>query len=278
MMMDTQQACSKAYLAYQLDDFTDGWRDPEYVLLLHGIAESAQAFSGWVPHLSRTYRVIRPDLRGHGDSCRVGEDETLTIKQLADDVQHLMTHLGLSKVHVVGAKLGAQVALELAQRQPAWMTTLTLAGVLISPSGALGAWLPQWHRLVDEEGVEGWARATMPGRMGKALSEQGNDWWIRYMGETAATTAKACFRLIENMAEPAALESIACPTQVIAAIKPAQANSFSQQPPLSDVHRWVARLSQGKVVELEADSYHIAATHPDTCAMLTMAFIKEQSL
>ncbi|WP_160351281.1 alpha/beta fold hydrolase [Bordetella sp. 15P40C-2] len=273
-----QSAKGPADLAYQLDDFTDGWREAPPVMLLHGIAESARAFNGWVPHLARHYSVIRPDLRGHGNSPSVPPGTTLTVAQLADDIERLVERLGSKRIHVVGAKLGAQVALELAQREVPWMATLTLAGVLISPAGALGKWMPQWHQLVDEHGVEGWARATMPGRMGSALTEAGNEWWIRYMGTTQSDTVKACFRLIEASGEPARLDRIPCPTQIIAAVKPPTAGaSFSQQPALTEVNRWAARIPRARVVELEADSYHIAATHPDACAAMTAAFIKEQT-
>lgn len=262
-------------LAYHSDDFTDGWRSVTHVMLLHGIAESGQAFAGWVPHLARHYHVLRPDLRGHGRSASVHPGETLSVSQLADDIQELAARLDLQHVHVVGAKLGAQVALELAQRRVSWMSTLTLAGILISPSGALGKWLSEWTQLVEEQGVEGWARATMPGRMGNALPREGYEWWIAYMAQTKVDTVRACFRLIAQSSEPSRLESIACPTQVIAAVLPANAEAFSQQPSVQDIFRWAKRIPQGRVVELPADSYHIAATHPDACATITAAFIKE---
>lgn len=270
-------AASNTCLAYQLDDFSDGWLNATHVMLLHGIAESAAAFNGWVPHLARQYRVIRPDLRGHGQSAALQAHETLSVASLADDVQQLATELRLERVHVVGAKLGAQVALELAQRQVPWMASLTLAGVLISPAAALSKWLGQWNQLLDEEGVEGWARATMPGRMGGALPSEGLAWWTQYMANTSAITVRACFQLIAASQEPRALEQIRCPTQVIAPVQPGPSSQFNQQPSLDEIRRWLARVPDAKLVELSADSYHIAATHPDTCATLTARFIKEQT-
>lgn len=270
-------AAGGAGLAYRLDDFCDGWTDAPHVMLLHGIAESAEAFNGWVPHLARQWRVIRPDLRGHGRSAALQPGEMLSVASLADDIDQLARRLRLKRVHVVGAKLGAQAALELAQRRAPWMASLTLAGVLISPADALGKWLDQWTRLVDEQGVEGWARATMPGRMGGALSAAGLAWWTQYMGRAPADTVRACFRLIAASREPRALEQIACPTQVIAPVRPGQAGRFNQQPSLDEVRRWLARIPGARLAELEADSYHIAATHPDACAALTARFIKEHT-
>src|SRR5258708_4348888 len=38
---------------YEVDDFTDPWRKPETILLLHGNSESGLAWWAWVPHLAR---------------------------------------------------------------------------------------------------------------------------------------------------------------------------------------------------------------------------------
>ena len=56
---------------YRIDDFTDGWVDAPTVLMLHGIGESTDAFTGWVPHLARLCKVIRVDLRGFGKSSPI---------------------------------------------------------------------------------------------------------------------------------------------------------------------------------------------------------------
>ena len=55
-------------LFYRVDDFTDPWTRAPTVLLLHPGMGSSQRLFGWVPHLARHYRVVRPDTRGHGRS------------------------------------------------------------------------------------------------------------------------------------------------------------------------------------------------------------------
>ena len=61
-------------LFYTVDDFTDPWTKPETILLCHGNNESHRAWYGWVPHLARHYRVVRPDMRGFGDSTPMPRD------------------------------------------------------------------------------------------------------------------------------------------------------------------------------------------------------------
>ena len=53
-------------LAYCIDDFTDPWKKAPVLLLLHAAMGSARRYYAWVPPLSRHYRVVRMDLRGHG--------------------------------------------------------------------------------------------------------------------------------------------------------------------------------------------------------------------
>ena len=55
-------------LAYIVDDFTDPWLKAPTLLLLHAAMGHSKRYYAWVPKLSRRYRVVRMDLRGHGDS------------------------------------------------------------------------------------------------------------------------------------------------------------------------------------------------------------------
>jgi 3-oxoadipate enol-lactonase len=264
-------------IAYRVDDFCDGWSHPDAVIMLHGIAETGDAFKAWVPHFARHYRVIRPDLRGFGQSSPVDEHAHLSIETLADDVAALVHALQLGRVHLVGTKLGAQIGLELAQRRPAWLASMTLAGVLISPGKAIGQWVEQWINLVDQGGVENWARTTMAGRMGSSLSAEAMEWWIKYMGSAPASAVKACFRMLPRLTEPAHLEAIVSPTMVMVAAGPGQASQFNQRQSVADVSRWVSRIPHSKMVEIGADSYHVAASHPDQCAEVAYAFIAAKS-
>jgi pimeloyl-ACP methyl ester carboxylesterase len=266
-----------ARIAYVIDDYVDGWQPADTILLLHGIAESAQALKAWVPALARRFRVVRVDLRGYGDSSPIEDDGTNWIPRMADDIEALISHRRLGRVHLAGAKLGALVGLDLAQRRLPQLASLTLAGVLIAPSRAVGDWTAGWIDLIDREGVEAWARVTMAGRMGNTLSPQALAWWSTYMGQAPAESVKACLRMLPGIAEPANLERIACPTQVIVAVKPTGSRQFNQQQSVQEVRRWQQRIPDSRLHPLEADSYHIAATHPDACAKQTLAFIESLS-
>jgi pimeloyl-ACP methyl ester carboxylesterase len=75
---------------YEVDDYTDPWTQPETVLLLHGNAESAAMWFGWVPTLARHFRVVRTDMRGHvavTDSARCAAETLDFIRRSAKGKQ-----------------------------------------------------------------------------------------------------------------------------------------------------------------------------------------------
>ena len=57
-------------LAYTIDDFTDPWLKSPTLLLLHAAMGHSRRYYAWVPRLCRHYRVVRMDLRGHGEFRR----------------------------------------------------------------------------------------------------------------------------------------------------------------------------------------------------------------
>ena len=67
---------------YRVDDFTDPWRQPQTILMLHGNAESGLAWYAWVPKLARQYRVVRPDMRGFGNSTPMPRDYPWSLDRL----------------------------------------------------------------------------------------------------------------------------------------------------------------------------------------------------
>jgi pimeloyl-ACP methyl ester carboxylesterase len=118
-------------LHYALDDFTDPWTTPQTVFLLHAVMGDSQRAYRWIPVLSRHFRVVRPDMRGHGRS-RVPAGCALTLDRLVDDVVELADHLGCAKFHVAGASVGGIIALQLALDHPARVAAL---GCFATPPG-----------------------------------------------------------------------------------------------------------------------------------------------
>src|SRR3954466_7162382 len=126
--MPTAHISPPGEMHYLLDDFTDPWREPQAVLMLHGNHESSAAWYGWVPHLARHYRVVRPDTRGFGSSTPMPRDFAWSLDLVVDDYLKLMTSLGIERVHLVGAKVSGHVTRHMAARNPDRVRSLTLVG------------------------------------------------------------------------------------------------------------------------------------------------------
>jgi 3-oxoadipate enol-lactonase len=256
------------------DDFTDGWRQPDAVLMIHGIAEHGGIWRGWVPHLARHHRMLRPDLRGFGRSSPLPKDKNFKLTDWADDLEALMGALQHKRFHLVATKVGAQVAFELAQRRLPNIASMTLAGMLPSPSAALGSSLPDLLQRIEQNGVENWARTTMRGRMGSALSDDAMEWWIAVMGKAPLPSVLHSMAMLADLHGPRFPERVTCPTLFILAGQKSAADQYNQQPDQADMDRLIARVPDARSRSIEADSFHLAATHPDACAALTADFIK----
>src|ERR1700704_1161753 len=72
-------------IASALDDHTDPWRAADTLILVHAAMGSSKRFYAWVPHLSREFRVIRIDMRGHGATPVPGPDQ-LSQERIVKDV------------------------------------------------------------------------------------------------------------------------------------------------------------------------------------------------
>src|SRR5260370_18905320 len=112
--MDSFSASDGICLCYRIDDFTDPWNPAPVLLLLHAAMGSARRYYAWVPPLSRHYRVVRMDLRGHGSSEIPPADRELTLERLVRDVLELMDHLGCANAHILGNSAGGYLGQQLA--------------------------------------------------------------------------------------------------------------------------------------------------------------------
>ena len=90
----------------EFDDTGDG----PAIVFLHGWSLGKEAFGIQRRELSGRFRIVVPDMRGHGRSTAYGATDG--IETLARDLERLLTHLDLDEVTVVGWSMGALVAWE----------------------------------------------------------------------------------------------------------------------------------------------------------------------
>jgi len=101
--------------------------DGEPLLLVHGWSGSSDYFGPLLDALSSRYRLIIPELRGHGRSTN--PEGSFTTQQAARDVSALLDHLELEDVRALGASAGGLTLLHMAIQDPEALSRVILVGV-----------------------------------------------------------------------------------------------------------------------------------------------------
>lgn len=251
-------------LAVRRDDYTLPWDARPPIVMLHGLAESGESFRRWVPHFADRHVVIRPDLRGYGDSTPMAPDYTYLFRNLGADIVRLLDTLKLDRVFLVGGKIGGTLAMHLAANYPDRVIAVAAVGAPASLT-SFSERAPTWRKQIAEHGVNAWVRETTAGRLGSSLPPAAIDWWVELMSKTSASTLEAFLKMVPTVDVTAELPQIQRPTVVIT-------TTGSGLGSVDSVKAWQQTIPGSTLEVLPGDSYHVAATHPDTCARIVRQF------
>jgi pimeloyl-ACP methyl ester carboxylesterase len=136
--------------------------------LIHGFPLDHRLWDAQLAGLSRTMRVIAPDLRGQGQSQGLAATSEvpagpLTMDQHADDLAALLDHLGIRRAIVAGLSMGGYIAFAFWRSHPVRVQALALLDTRPEPDSPAG----QANRdaaaaRVKEVGPEVFAREMLP--------------------------------------------------------------------------------------------------------------------
>lgn len=119
------------------------------LVLLHSLGTNAHVWDPQAEVLARSFRVIRPDMRGHGlTTCTPGP---YSMAQLADDLAGLLAAMGVGRAHIGGISIGGMVAQAFAARHPEQAVSLILCDTAMAIPPAEN-WLAR-ARTVRENGI-----------------------------------------------------------------------------------------------------------------------------
>jgi pimeloyl-ACP methyl ester carboxylesterase len=114
-----------------------GDRSGPPVVLIHGYTDNARDWVPMLPYLSKHYRLILVDIRGHGQSSK--PECCYSRLDFAYDIKLLLDGLGVRKADIVGHSLGSIIAQTFAEYWP----ERTAHVVLISSTGGYPPNLPK---------------------------------------------------------------------------------------------------------------------------------------
>jgi pimeloyl-ACP methyl ester carboxylesterase len=155
------------------------------LVLLHGIASTADTWSPVAARLAEHHTILAPDLLGHGASANPRGDYSLGA--YASGVRDLITALGHERATVVGHSLGGGIAMQFAYQFPERVERLALIS-----SGGLGR---EVHPILRA--------STLPGSE-IVLALLGGGWLRATGGAVAATLGRLGLRAGEDLAGVAA--------------------------------------------------------------------------
>ena len=113
----------------------------EPLLLLHGGLGSIDMFGAILPIFTKDRQVIGVDLHGHGRTA-LGERK-ISLVDIGDDLQVVLTELGYEQVDVLGYSFGGGAALRLAVQHPQSVRRLVVASAPFAQDGFFPEMLPQ---------------------------------------------------------------------------------------------------------------------------------------
>lgn len=94
------------------------------VILIHGLSDDLRFWDPIIHELSKNYRTIAFDLRGHGKSDK--PEGPYSIKQFVEDIYGVLLKLGIKEAHFIGFSMGSAILLQMAIDHPQIVNKLVL--------------------------------------------------------------------------------------------------------------------------------------------------------
>ena len=187
-----------------------------WLTLSHSLACNLHMWDEEAKRLSKRYKVLRYDTRGHGRTSAPAGAYTLEL--LADDLHALLAALGVQSTHFVGLSMGGMIGQTYALKYPGTFSSLALCDTTSRyPAEAAGVWAER-IKTVEAEGLEPLVESTLA----RWLTEP----FRKAHPEVVATVAQmirstpvpgyvGCCYAIPNINLTARLKDIRCPSLVI---------------------------------------------------------------
>jgi 3-oxoadipate enol-lactonase len=240
------------------------------VCLAHALSSDSGIWAEQVgPLLTAGWRVLRPDMRGHGGSEAGPED--CTIHALTQDIVQILDFLKIGTVHFVGLSIGGMIGQIFALDHPDRLLSLMLCGT--APAALEGGmehlWTPRFEEIARAGSVAPLADATMMRWFTDEFRRRRPDRW-QQIHQTICRTEPGGYRgggvAIDTFDVLARLPSIAAPTLVVCG------DADTGTPPAGN--RKIAELINGALyVELENARHIPMVEYPDLFSQIMLDWL-----
>jgi 3-oxoadipate enol-lactonase len=187
-----------------------------WLTMSHSLACDLHMWDPQMPLLTKQFRVLRFDTRGHGQSSAPAGEYTL--EDMADDVKGLLDALDIKHTHWAGLSMGGMIGQTFALKYPGMFRSMVLADTTSRRHPDAAKLWGERVRIAQDKGMDALVEGTLarwftdPYRKAhpEVMARIGND--IR---NTPVAGYVGCCLAIAKIDLTARLHEIECPTLVI---------------------------------------------------------------
>ena len=259
---------------YEVDDFTDPWEERPFLVLQHGNGRTGEFWYRWIPYLSRYYRVIRPDMRGLGQSgMPLDLNRDITLDLLLSDLTAIFRDVGAESVHYCGESMGGILGLALAARSPELVKTLTIVSTPVFIEEQMKSRYAMGHgsrvEAMQAMGIREWVAATTRKTRLPADSEPGLfNWYVDEFAKGDPDVQVAMSKLVNSANASALLGDVKAP---VLGLYPNAGQITSEQ----QIGLLEEQLSNFRLLRLPTDYHMVQLLFPEQCTEALIAFLKQ---
>lgn len=187
------------------------------VTMSHALGCNLSLWDEQAQALSRRYRVLRYDTRGHGQTS--APSGPYSLEQMADDLHGLLTGLGVAQTHFVGISMGGMIGQIFALKYPNMLLSLILCSTTSRyPTGVRTAWVDR-IRTVEAKGMEPMVEPAIQRWFTPPFKERRQDIMDRVRTMIRSTPSQGyigCCYAIPTIDVTDRLGEVRCPALIIA--------------------------------------------------------------
>ena len=243
----------------------------EVLLLLHGLGSSKADWDFQIETLTKNFRVIAPDFRGHGNSSKPLSKKEYGVKLCAEDMWLLLEELDVTRCSVIGFSMGGAVAFEMAVKYPTLFRKMVIVNTApdFNNLGRFGEEMIQERTdLLRSKGMDAMAKKVSEGMFPDTNQKELQQAFYNRARKNELEPYYNSFITLMEWGLGDAIKKVTTPTLVVA--------SEFDYTPIASKENYVEKMKDAKL-EIIKDSRHgVTMDQPEDFNNVILKFLKNE--